>query len=142
MSKFRGAVVVANDQGAYTVPKAKGESFQGWVAVVKDGVDIVKAAKQAKAQGATGLIIKTSEVLSMDKLARNQNAEVPDLPAVYIDEEVAKELNERGINLKGCEFKGKNRTAALRSIGKAGTNSKYVTSDNTNYDYATNNALL
>merc|ERR1719478_1054794 len=120
LSRFRGAVVVANEKGQYTVPKAKGESFQGWVAVVKDGVDIVKAAKQAKAQGATGLVIKTSEVLSMDKLARNSGQEVPELPAVYMDEGVAVELNERGINLKGCEFKGQNRTAALRSIGRAG----------------------
>jgi len=120
LSQFRGAVVVANEKGQYTVPKAKGDSFNGWVAVIKDGVDITKAAKQAKAQGATGIIIKTSEVLSMDKLARNQGAAIPELPAVYVDEALAEQLNERGITLNGTEFKGKNRTAALRSIGRAG----------------------
>jgi len=120
LSQFRGAVVVANEKGQYTVPKAKGDSFNGWVAVIKDGVDITKAAKQAKAQGATGIIIKTSEVLSMDKLARNQGSAVPELPAVYVDEKLAEQLNERGITLNGTEFKGKNRTAALRSIGRAG----------------------
>merc|ERR1719310_349654 len=119
LSEFHGAVVVANEKGQYTVPKAKGEGFQGWVAVIQDGVDIVKAAKQAKAQGATGLIIKTSEVLSMDKLAKNNNLDVPELPAVYVDENVATALNERGINLNGIESKGENRTNALRSIGKA-----------------------
>jgi len=124
LSQFRGAVVVANEKGQYTVPKAKGEGFHGWVAVVKDGVDIVKAAKQAKAQGATGLIIKTSEVLSMDKLARNAGTEAPELPAVYMENHIAEELNERCITLKGCEFKGKNRTAALRSIGRAGVQNR------------------
>mmetsp|Transcript_10520 Transcript_10520/g.19355 ORF Transcript_10520/g.19355 Transcript_10520/m.19355 type:complete len:1392 (-) Transcript_10520:47-4222(-) len=120
MSSFRGAVVVANDNGQYTVPKAKGESFQGWVAVVKDGVDIKKAAKQAKSQGATGIIVRSTEVLSLEKLSRNMGEDPPELPAVFMDQSVADSLNERGINCQGCEFKGKNRTAALRSIGRAG----------------------
>lgn len=120
MSSFRGAVVVANDNGQYTVPKAKGESFQGWVAVVKDGVDIKKAAKQAKAQGATGIIVRSTEVLSLEKLSRNIGQDPPELPAVFMDATVADALNERGINLKGCEFKGRTRTQALRSIGRAG----------------------
>jgi len=120
LSRFRGLVVVANEKGQYSVPKAKGESSKGWVAVIGDGCDISKAARQAKAQGATGLVIKTSEMLSMDKLARNTSQEEYELPAVYVDEGVARELNERGIELQGIEFKGQNRTAALRSIGRAG----------------------
>jgi len=120
LSQFKGAVVVASANGQYTVPKAKGAGFNGWVAVVQDGVDIVKAAKQAKSQGATGLIIKTSEVLSLEKLGKIAGQEQPDLPAVFMDDKLAKELNERGIEMKGCEFKGKKKTDALRALGRMG----------------------
>lgn len=120
LGQFKGAVVVASANGQYTVPKNKGDGFQGWVAVVQDGVDIVKAAKQAKSQGATGLIIKTSEVLSLEKLGKIAGQEQPDLPAVFMDDKLAKELNEKGIIMKGCEFKGKKKTDALRALGRMG----------------------
>ena len=61
LSKFKGAVVVANEQGGYTVPKAAGEGKSEWVAVVNEGVDLRKAAAQAKKQGATGLIIRCEQ---------------------------------------------------------------------------------
>lgn len=118
---FRGAVVVASEKGGYTVPKAKGDGWQGWVAVVNEGVDIYKAARQAKAQGATGLIIKCDEALSLERLSHGVDAgNPPDLPAVYVNKAVAEALNERGINLKGCEFKKKYITEVMRTIGRAG----------------------
>eukprot|EP00930_Biecheleria_cincta_P069098 TRINITY_DN56883_c0_g1_i1.p1 TRINITY_DN56883_c0_g1~~TRINITY_DN56883_c0_g1_i1.p1 ORF type:complete len:1305 (-),score=246.48 TRINITY_DN56883_c0_g1_i1:164-4078(-) len=119
LSKFRGAVVVANANGTYTVPKAHGESDKCWVAVVNDGVDVAKAARQAARQGATGLIIRCQQALSLDKLASSANdSEVPELPAVFVNRSAGEALTERGIVLKGCEFKRKHMTQVMRSLGR------------------------
>jgi hypothetical protein len=121
LSDFQGAVVVATDGGQYTVPKGKGDSAQGWVAVVNDSVDLAKAAKQAKSQGATGLIIKCSDITSLDTLSRNAGKEKPELPAVFMDAKVAEELSEKGITMHGIEKKGlKKRTPCLRALGQMG----------------------
>merc|ERR1712217_1005417 len=102
-----GGQVVNATGGTYHVPKASGKD-SGWVAVVNDGVDLKKAAKQAKAQGATGLIVRCAEALSMEKLAHgNDGEEAPVLPAVFVNHEVAEQLEERGIVLNGCEFRKK-----------------------------------
>jgi len=114
-TQFKGNVVVANDQGQYTVPKAKGEGFQGWVAVVKDNVNIAKAAKQAKAQGATGLIVRCKETLTINKLSKTSGEDV-ELPVVFVDDQVGEEVSERGMVLKGIESKGKHLTEAMRSV--------------------------
>ncbi|CAE7537979.1 unnamed protein product [Symbiodinium pilosum] len=121
LSKFKGAVVVASAQGTYTVPKAAGEGNQEWVAVVDEGVDLRKAAAQAKKQGATGLIIRCEQALSLEKLAHSANdEEPPELPAVFVTKKVGEALNERGIVLKGCEFKKKYMTEVMRSLGRLG----------------------
>ncbi|CAJ1400690.1 unnamed protein product [Effrenium voratum] len=121
LSKFKGAVVVANEQGGYTVPKAAGEGNQEWVAVVNEGVDLRKAAAQAKKQGATGLIIRCEQALSLEKLAASAEDDVPpELPAVFVTQKVGEALKERGIVLKGCEFKKKYMTEVMRTLGRLG----------------------
>lgn len=121
LSKFKGAVVVASAQGTYTVPKAAGEGSKEWVAVVEEGVDLRKAAAQAKKQGATGLIIRCEQALSLEKLAHSaDDEEPPELPAVFVTKKVGEALNERGIVLKGCEFKKKYMTEVMRSLGRLG----------------------
>jgi len=116
LAQLKGPVVVASDKGTYLVPKAKDA---GWVAVVNEGVDIAKAAKQAKLQGATGLIVRCEEVLSLHKVARPAGQEQPELPTVYVDKELGEALNERGIELSGCESRKKHVTAVMRAIGNA-----------------------
>mmetsp|Transcript_54214 Transcript_54214/g.121555 ORF Transcript_54214/g.121555 Transcript_54214/m.121555 type:complete len:1321 (-) Transcript_54214:92-4054(-) len=112
---FRGHVVAANEQGQYQPPKNKGEGFQGWVAVVKDNVNIAKAAKQAKAQGATGLIVRCGETLTINKLSKTTGEDV-DLPVVFCDDAAGEAVSEKGNVLKGIEMKGKHLTDALRSV--------------------------
>mmetsp|Transcript_45459 Transcript_45459/g.106229 ORF Transcript_45459/g.106229 Transcript_45459/m.106229 type:complete len:1277 (+) Transcript_45459:2-3832(+) len=121
LSRFKGNVVVASAQGTYTVPKAAGEGSQEWVAVVDEGVDLRKAATQAKKQGATGLIIRCEQALSLEKLAHSADDEdPPELPAVFVTKKVGEALNERGIVLKGCEFKKKYMTEVMRNLGRLG----------------------
>ncbi|CAL1137394.1 unnamed protein product [Cladocopium goreaui] len=120
LSKFKGHVVVASEQGGYTVPKAAGEGKAEWVAVVNEGVDLRKAAAQAKKQGATGLIIRCEQALSVEKLAACAEGEVPELPAVFVTKKVGEALNERGIVLRGCEFRKKYMTEVMRTLGRLG----------------------
>jgi len=120
LSKFKGHVVVASEQGGYTVPKAAGEGKAEWVAVVNEGVDLRKAAAQAKKQGATGLIIRCEQALSVEKLAACAEGEVPELPAVFVTKKVGEALNERGIVLKGCEFRKRYMTEVMRTLGRLG----------------------
>lgn len=120
LSQFKGFVVVASDQGTYTVPKATGQGDDMWVAVINEGVDVVKAAKQAKSQGATGLIIRCEQALSLGKLAyQGADGEKPELPAVFVDKVTGEALNERGLVLKGSEFAKRHMTGVMRAIGKA-----------------------
>jgi len=119
LQHFKGAVVVASNRGAYTVPKAQGE--HAWVAVVNEGVDLHKAAAQAKSQGATGLIIRCEEFCSLDNLNMLADAEgkPPVLPTVFVDNNTGKELDEKGLFMIGSEFKKKYLTTAMRAIGRA-----------------------
>eukprot|EP00811_Abedinium_folium_P032263 NODE_5331_length_1782_cov_5.853776.p1 GENE.NODE_5331_length_1782_cov_5.853776~~NODE_5331_length_1782_cov_5.853776.p1 ORF type:complete len:507 (+),score=128.15 NODE_5331_length_1782_cov_5.853776:256-1776(+) len=106
----RGIVVAADAQGRYQVPKMKSE---GWVAVLNDNVDLVKAARTAKAQGATGLIVKCTSNLSLDKVACPEG-EQPVLPAVFVDPDAGEALAGRGVILMGCALKGTKLAKALR----------------------------
>jgi len=118
-ASFKGPVVVASDKGTYAPPKATGAN-SGWVAVVNESVDIPKAARQAKLQGATGLIIRCEDVLSLNKRGKKgKDASVPELPAVFVDKNVGEGLNERGIVLNGCEFRKRYVTDAMRALGTA-----------------------
>jgi len=122
LSKFKGAVVVANDQGICTVPKAKGEGTLEWVAVMNEGIDVRKAAEKAKELKATGLIIRCDQALSLEQLAnRYEDGEPPCLPTVFVSSKVGEALKERGLVLKGCEFKKKHMTEVMRSLGEIGT---------------------
>eukprot|EP00928_Gymnodinium_smaydae_P007736 TRINITY_DN12768_c0_g2_i1.p1 TRINITY_DN12768_c0_g2~~TRINITY_DN12768_c0_g2_i1.p1 ORF type:complete len:1285 (+),score=291.58 TRINITY_DN12768_c0_g2_i1:560-3856(+) len=118
LPKFRGAVVVATQDGRYNVPKAKGAGDEGWVAVVGEGVDLLKAAQQAKGHGANALIVRCEGGLSLQKLARNPDGD-PCLPVVYVDDDGGKELEERGITLKGCEFRKAHLSRAMRNLGES-----------------------
>merc|ERR1712232_1269086 len=74
-------------------------------------------------QGATGIIVRCEDVLSIERLARNSDeGEDPELPAVYVSKEIGTTLDERGITLTGAEFRKKYMTNVMRSIGKAGAN--------------------
>jgi len=116
LTKISGAVIVASGT-TYTVPKGK----QGWVAVVEDGVDVYKAAAQLKSQGATGLIIRCDNPCEMERLALGADPKVPPpvLPAVFVEKSLAEGLNEKGLTLKGCEFRKKYVTDVMRAIGRA-----------------------
>jgi len=119
LAHLKGPVVVASDEGTYHVPNQKGGD-KGWVAVVNEGVDIAKAAKQAKLQGATGLIVRCEQVLSLDHMGKkSKDAETPELPTVFVDQSAGEELNERGLVLTGCEFKKRYVTEAIRALGNA-----------------------
>eukprot|EP00747_Dinoflagellata_sp_TGD_P062318 gnl/TRDRNA2_/TRDRNA2_152952_c1_seq1.p1 gnl/TRDRNA2_/TRDRNA2_152952_c1~~gnl/TRDRNA2_/TRDRNA2_152952_c1_seq1.p1 ORF type:complete len:816 (+),score=168.70 gnl/TRDRNA2_/TRDRNA2_152952_c1_seq1:654-3101(+) len=126
LANFKGAVVVSDERGRYNPPKSHGAN-KGWVAVVDNTTDIQMAARQAKAQGATGLVIRVSNEDALEAaLAREKAAdwEKPELPAVYVDSNGATELNERGIVLDGGELKGRHLTKAMRAcrgIGARGT---------------------
>ncbi|CAK9111742.1 unnamed protein product, partial [Durusdinium trenchii] len=79
------------------------------------------AAAQAKKQGATGLIIRCEQALSLEKLAASADEdEVPELPAVFVTKKVGEALNERGIVLKGCEFRKRYMTEVMRTLGRLG----------------------
>eukprot|EP00932_Pfiesteria_piscicida_P001306 SRR837773.11274.p1 GENE.SRR837773.11274~~SRR837773.11274.p1 ORF type:complete len:656 (-),score=184.07 SRR837773.11274:33-1883(-) len=120
LAKVQGIVVVAAG-GQYSVPKAQGGGPSDWVAVVDDGVDLFKAAKQAKAQGATGIIVRCDNPCSLDRLmlGADESKERPCLPVVFASKENAEALNERGLTLKGISFKKRYVTDVMRAIGKA-----------------------
>ena len=48
------------------------------------------------------------------RLTRGAEDEIPELPAVFVTPKVGEALKERGIVLKGCEFKKKYMTEASR----------------------------
>jgi hypothetical protein len=123
MANFSGQVVVASRSGQYVVPKGKGEGENGWVAVVHDGVDVRKAAETAKAQGASGMIVRCQGGLSIDKLSDGAaGGQQPTLPTFFVDSEGGKTLDERGIQMSSGQFTQPHLSEAMRVISKAGNN--------------------
>mmetsp|Transcript_73925 Transcript_73925/g.154065 ORF Transcript_73925/g.154065 Transcript_73925/m.154065 type:complete len:1560 (-) Transcript_73925:95-4774(-) len=120
LANIKGIVVVASG-GTYSVPKAQGQNSSDWVAVVDDGVDIFKASKQAKAQGATGIIVRCDNPCSLDRLmlGADETKEVPCLPCIFASKDNAEALNDRGLTLNGVTFRKKYVTDVMRAIGKA-----------------------
>lgn len=126
---FKGHIVVAGANNSYTVPKSHGDAKMGWVAVVNEGVDVIKAAEQAKKQGATGIIVRCDGALSLDALSIGADGEHrPELPCVFVDATAGKALNERGLVLTGAEFSKKYMTDVMRALGKAASGESGVTS--------------
>lgn len=87
---------------------------QGWVAVIHDGCrDLSKAAERAKAAGATSMIIRCNEVLTVDKLQEGASMAPPCLPAVYVNGSAVAALIGKGVNLHGCDLKNAEGDADL-----------------------------
>jgi hypothetical protein len=122
---FKGQVVLANKNGQYVVPKQQGEGDIGWVAVVHEGVDVKKAAQQAKQQGASGMIVRCQGGLSINKLSEDGGGE--DLvPTMFVDHKGGQTLDERGLQLKSGQVTQKNFRDAMKVLGKLGNNRNQV----------------
>lgn len=122
MAEIKGHVVVASESGTYTVPKKSGDNFS-WVAVVSDKVDLHKAAENAKAQGASGIVVRSEEGNFVEKLTQmaklNESPEGPPcLPTVFVNKEVGVHLDEKGIQITDGAFKKKHMTEAMRTLGR------------------------
>jgi len=114
LEKFQGPVVVASEKGTYIVPKMR-EGDQGWIAVVGENVDLPKAARQAKLQGACGLIVRCEDVLSLHRMPRSM-ADQPELPAIFVDKTTSESLDERGIVLTGVEQRRRYVADVMRAL--------------------------
>jgi len=117
LSCLRGAVVFAQDDGSYMLPKGDTD----WVGVVPDGVDLVKACRQAQSQGATGLVVRCDEPCSLERLALFcDGAEAPVLPVVWVCQAVATAFQEKGLMLLLCSIRRQHITDLMRAIGRFG----------------------
>lgn len=125
LASLKGHVVVASESDTYTVPKKTGNDEFSWVAVVSDKVDLHQAAQKAKAQGASGIIVRTEEGGNfMEKLnnmaALNEGPDGPPcLPALFVNKDVGGHLEEKGIIITDGMFKRKEVTEAMRTLGKS-----------------------
>merc|ERR1712048_1536447 len=122
LSQLKGKCVVANASGRYTAPKTREGEVEGWVAVVQDGVDLRKAAQSAKAQGASGLIVRCTEAVSLQTLTRAAEGNPPELPTAFVGGSAAATFEERGLVLTGAENWSEHLGDAMNSITNATQN--------------------
>merc|ERR1712048_1455041 len=122
LSQLKGKCVVANASGRYTAPKTREGEVEGWVAVVQDGVDLRKVAQSAKAQGASGLIVRCTEAVSLQTLTRAAEGYPPELPTVFVGGSAAATFEERGLILTGAENWIEHLGDAMNSITNATQN--------------------
>merc|ERR1712228_70856 len=73
LGKFTGMCVTANASGQYAVPKSvRDGDEQKWIAVVQDSADLLRKAEEAKAQGASGLVVRCQDAVSLQRLAKGK----------------------------------------------------------------------
>jgi len=112
LKSLRGPVSVVTETGGVVVPR----NCDAWVAVVSDGIDLVKACAKAKSLGATGLIVKCEEACSLDRLGL-PGSEVPCLPVIFINERGSDWIQDTGNVLKECQLRRKYLTDVMRALG-------------------------
>lgn len=112
LAQMKGSIVNPDEEGNYD-PK---DREKGWIAVVSDKIDVVKATKSAKSKGASGLLVKCTSNLSLDRVKRAPDDGEPELPAVFVGPKAGEAVAGPNLILTGCEFKGTKLAKALRHV--------------------------
>jgi len=106
MKAFAGVMVQADRHNQYVVPKRIND---GWVCIMYAGADLVKAAETIKSQKGCGIIVLVEHMFDlarfkkMAELYASPESGHPCLPVLFISSAAEKEINEKGLLIKGVE---------------------------------------